>query len=87
MICIKFALLGDINSTRTAIFDPLAPKNSEGDSAGPIPDGDRRARMVARGTDRGEQVGASGHVERFAVRSDGEGERLMRLEWERPSCW
>ena len=33
--------------------------------------------MIGRGTDRDEQVGASGYVERLAVRSYGEGERLM----------
>ena len=52
--------------------------NGEGDGAGRHPDDGGRAGMVGRGTDRGEQVGASGHVERFAVRSDGKGERLMR---------
>jgi hypothetical protein len=56
----------------------LAPKNSEGDGVGLIPDGDGRPRMIGRGTNRSKQVGASGHVEPFAVRSDGEGERLMR---------
>jgi hypothetical protein len=34
--------------------------------------------MIRRGTDWGEQIGASGHVKRSTIRSNGKGERLMR---------
>jgi hypothetical protein len=56
----------------------LPSQNGEGDGTGRHPNDDGRPRMVGRGTDWDEQIGASGHVERLAVRSDGEGKRLMR---------
>jgi hypothetical protein len=49
---------------------------------GPVPNGDSRSGMIGRGTDRGKQVGTSGHVERLAVRSNSERERRMR-HWNR----
>jgi len=74
--------------TDTAAFDePDFPTEPLGLIAGAeewrrrrhlVPAGDGRPGMIGRGTDRDEQVGASRHVERFAVRSDSEDERLMR---------
>ena len=68
----------DITGSSAAGHSGMLTNCCEGDGAGRYPDDDGRPGMVGRGTDRGEQVGASGHVERFAVRSDGKGERLMR---------
>src|SRR6516165_4076831 len=68
----------DITGSSAAGHSGMLTNCCEGDGAERYPDNDGRPGMVGRGTDRGEQVGASGHVERFAVRSDGKGERLMR---------
>jgi len=51
---------------------------NEGDSTGRDTDDYGRPWMVSRATNREEQVATSGYVERLAVRSNGQRERLMR---------
>jgi len=61
-------------------------QDGEGDRAWPLPDKYGCPGFVGRGPDRGEQVGASSHIERLSVWSDSEGKRLV---WDRngnPHC-